>query len=70
MLATSNPMSRAPRAVVFGCSGAALEPEERRFFAQADPLGFILFRRNCVSPEQVRSLITALRESVGRAAAG
>jgi beta-N-acetylhexosaminidase len=66
MLATSNPMSRAPRAVVFGCSGAALEPEERRFFAQADPLGFILFRRNCVSPEQVRSLITALRESVGR----
>lgn len=34
---------------------------------RADPLGFILFRRNCESPEQVRTLIADLRAAVGRA---
>lgn len=55
-----------PRAVVFGCSGATLLPEERAFFRDADPLGFILFGRNCESPDQIRALTQSLRESVGR----
>lgn len=42
---------------------------ERRFFAAADPLGFILFQRNCLEPEQVRRLVRNLRACVGRAAA-
>ena len=42
---------------------------ERRFFAEADPAGFILFRRNCRSPAQVRGLVEALRGSIGRPAA-
>ena len=32
-------------------------------------MGFILFKRNCESPDQVRSLVLALRETVGRAEA-
>jgi beta-N-acetylhexosaminidase len=44
-----------------------LRPEERTFFSGADPAGFILFRRNCASPDQVRRLVDALRDSVGRA---
>jgi beta-N-acetylhexosaminidase len=58
--------TRRPRAVVFGCAGERLTPEERRFFAEADPLGFVLFRRNCADPEQVRALIAEFRAAVGR----
>lgn len=34
---------------------------------EADPLGFILFRRNCENPAQVRALVADLRAAVGRA---
>jgi beta-N-acetylhexosaminidase len=53
--------------MILGCAGAALASEERDFFRDTDPLGFILFQRNCVDPDQLRRLIEALRESVGRA---
>ncbi|MFZ3235373.1 MAG: beta-N-acetylhexosaminidase [Stellaceae bacterium] len=56
-----------PRAVVLGCAGEELGAGERRFFAAADPAGFILFRRNCSAPGQVRRLVEALRDSVDRA---
>jgi beta-N-acetylhexosaminidase len=59
--------SRAPRAVVLGCAGERLSADERRFFASADPLGFVLFRRNCTAPDQLRALVAELREVVGRA---
>lgn len=55
-----------PRAVIFGVAGPELSDRERALFAEADPLGFILFARNCVSPDQVRRLVGDLRESVGR----
>jgi beta-N-acetylhexosaminidase len=55
-----------PRAVVLGCAGEKLGADERRFFAAADPVGFILFRRNCSSRDQTRGLVEALRDSVGR----
>jgi beta-N-acetylhexosaminidase len=58
-----------PRAVVFGCAGEKLSAAEARFFAAADPGGFILFRRNCRSPEQVRDLVASLRDCVRRASA-
>lgn len=57
-----------PAPVVFGCSGPELEPGERAFFADADPWGFILFGRNLSTPERVRTLVAALRETVGRTA--
>lgn len=57
----------APRAVVFGCAGARLSADERAFFKDTDPLGFILFARNCLDPAQIRDLTGELRDSVGRA---
>jgi beta-N-acetylhexosaminidase len=56
----------AARAVVLGCAGERLTASERDFFAAADPVGFILFRRNCNSPGQVRDLVGSLRGCVGR----
>ena len=35
-----------PSAVIFGCAGPDLSADERAFFRDADPLGFILFARN------------------------
>jgi beta-N-acetylhexosaminidase len=52
--------------VILGCAGDELSSGERRFFAAADPAGFILFRRNCRSRDQVRGLVAALRDCVGR----
>ena len=54
------------RACIFGCAGESLTAGEKRFFAETQPLGFILFRRNCASPEQVAALTADLRASVGR----
>jgi beta-N-acetylhexosaminidase len=53
-------------AIIFGCAGETLTPEERAFFRDADPWGFILFARNIRSPDQVRRLADSLRASVGR----
>jgi beta-N-acetylhexosaminidase len=55
--------------VIFGCSGPELSAEEQRFFAEARPWGFILFRRNILDKKQVRQLIAALRECIGDARA-
>ena len=54
-------------AAIYGCSGHRLTAEERAFFAETRPWGFILFRRNVDSPYQVRALVEDLRDSVGRA---
>jgi beta-N-acetylhexosaminidase len=67
MSPASSPRSNAPAAIILGCSGPVLTQDERLFFADFDPVGFILFARNCETPEQVRALTTALRDSVGRA---
>lgn len=56
----------ATRPVILGLNGPELLENERLFFADADPFGFILFQRNCVTPDQVRSLCSALRDCVGR----
>ena len=55
------------RAIVLGCAGERLTPEERRFFAAINPLGFVVFRRNCRTREQLRALVAEFREAVGRA---
>ena len=33
---------------IYGCSGPELTPDERRFFREANPWGFIVFSRNVV----------------------
>jgi beta-N-acetylhexosaminidase len=54
-------------AAILGCSGPQLTAEERGFFRRVKPWGFILFGRNVQDPDQVRALVDALRETVGRA---
>lgn len=51
---------------IFGCSGPELTADERAFFRDADPAGYILFGRNCVGPEQLRALTDDLRSIHGR----
>lgn len=58
--------SSRPRAVIFGIEGKVLSQAERDFFAAANPLGFIIFARNCEDPAQLRKLTDDLRAAVGR----
>ena len=55
------------RALILGCAGRVLGADEAAFFRQAQPWGFILFKRNIGTPDEVRALTGALRETVGRA---
>ncbi|WP_181706918.1 beta-N-acetylhexosaminidase [Chthonobacter rhizosphaerae] len=57
-----------PRAFITGVSGPALTDAERRFIADADPWGLILFRRNVGAPDEVRRLTDDFRAAVGWAA--
>jgi beta-N-acetylhexosaminidase len=52
--------------VIFGLSGETLTPDERAFFRDVDPAGYILFRRNIADKHQVRALTDDLRALHGR----
>ena len=56
-----------PRAAILGCAGPDLTADERAFFRDADPLGFILFARNIDTPERALRLVEELRSCVARA---
>jgi beta-N-acetylhexosaminidase len=56
------------RAFITGVEGLMLNANERAFLRAADPWGFILFKRNIDTPEQVRVLVRELRDMVGRKA--
>jgi len=62
----SEPIPQPPLAAILGCAGLQLTAEERALFAAANPFGFILFRRNVDSPDQVAALVADLRAVVGR----
>ena len=51
---------------IFGLSGLTLSDDERAFFRDADPAGYILFGRNVDTRDQLRALTDALREIHGR----
>jgi len=53
-------------AFISGCSGPVLSTGERDFFARTNPWGLILFKRNCETPEQLKTLTSAFRAAVGR----
>lgn len=59
-------ISNIPKAGIFGLEGTSLNEREKRFFTEVNPLGFILFSRNCESIEQVKQLNASLRELLGR----
>lgn len=52
--------------VIFGLSGETLTADERAFFADAQPAGYILFRRNIADRVQLRALTDDLRALHGR----
>lgn len=51
---------------IFGLSGLTLTADERAFFADADPAGYILFGRNVENRDQLRALTDELRAIHGR----
>jgi beta-N-acetylhexosaminidase len=52
-------------AAILGCSGLVLTAQERDFFRELKPWGFILFARNIESAAQALALTQALREACG-----
>lgn len=52
--------------VIFGLSGDRVTDEERAFFRDVDPAGYILFKRNIVDRAQLRALTDDLRDLSGR----
>jgi beta-N-acetylhexosaminidase len=55
-----------PAAIVIGCGGSTFSPEEETLIRRYNPLGLILFRRNCASRSDILSLIDRFRSLVGR----
>jgi beta-N-acetylhexosaminidase len=51
---------------VFGLSGLGLTADEKAFFRESDPAGYIVFARNIESKDQLRSLTDELRALHGR----
>jgi len=51
---------------IYGLQGETLLPDEKAFFRDAEPWGFILFARNIDRPKQVTALTDSLRDCVGR----
>ena len=51
---------------IFGVSGLTLTDDERAFFRDSDPAGYILFGRNIENREQLRRLTDELRGLDGR----
>jgi beta-N-acetylhexosaminidase len=52
--------------VIFGLSGLILTDDEMRLFRDAEPAGYILFKRNIADRDQVRALTDSLRALHGR----
>lgn len=54
------------KAMIVGVAGKGLSAEEAAFIRSEHPWGFILFGRNIGDAEQVRDLVAAMRDCVGR----
>ena len=53
------------RAFITGIAGLELSAAEREFIRSERPWGFILFKRNIETPDQVTQLVSELRSAVG-----
>ena len=54
------------QAAIYGLEGLELSDGERGFFRDAEPTGFILFRRNSQTADQLLRLTDSLRDLTGR----
>lgn len=61
MSQTSSPA----KAMILGCLGHRLTADEKAFYRDEQPWGFILFGRNIGEAEQVKDLVAEMRETVG-----
>ncbi len=52
-------------ACIFGCESLRLSSDEKQFYKDAKPWGFILFARNLETPDQIHTLTSELRDTVG-----
>ncbi|MBL8713568.1 MAG: beta-N-acetylhexosaminidase [Alphaproteobacteria bacterium] len=53
------------KAIIIDATGTELTREEQDLLKSERPAGFILFKRNCVSKQQVKDLVASVRECVG-----
>ena len=54
------------QAAIYSMAGASLSADERAFFRDVDPAGYILFKRNCETRAQLKALTDELRTLHGR----
>jgi beta-N-acetylhexosaminidase len=54
------------QAAIYGLAGPELSDDERSFFRDCDPAGYIVFARNCVDQQQLLRLTDSLRSLSGR----
>ena len=62
----SEPRHQMTKAFITGIAGTTLNADEQAFIEAERPWGFILFKRNIETPEQVARLVTELKECAGR----
>ncbi len=53
------------KAMILGCSGLKLTADEKAFYRDEQPWGFIVFARNLSEPSQIGDLVAEMRETVG-----
>ena len=63
MMNVKNNFSKKPIPVIFGVKSFKLNKKEKNFFQESNPLGFILFERNCKTYNQTKLLIKDLKKT-------
>ena len=58
-----NNFLKKPIPIVFGVKSYKLKKKEKNFFQESNPLGFILFERNCKNYKQTKLLIKDLKKT-------
>lgn len=54
------------KAMILGCAGLALTADEKAFYRNERPWGFILFGRNIGEAAQISDLVASMRDCVGQ----
>ena len=63
MMNVKKNLSQKPIPVIFGVKSVELNKKEKIFFQESNPLGFILFERNCKTYKQTKLLIKNLKKT-------
>ena len=63
MMNVRNNFLKKPIPIIFGVKSYKLKKKEKNFFQESNPLGFILFERNCKNYKQTKLLIKDLKKT-------